>query len=129
MTASTHPTSREVLIVESNARCLEAMTEQLEHGGLSVVARTSPIGATQLAVEMGLRVLVTGLKRAALQGSTLPDFVHHHPLLRHVRVLVVAKWSDERLLDLAEPCSADGLITEERIASDLVPAVLRLLEM
>jgi CheY-like chemotaxis protein len=116
-----------VLVVDDHELGRRAVVRLLRDAGLSVIASGSAIGATRLAIQSGVRVVIADLNMPAMRGSALLTVFRRNPRLAKVPVVLLSGVSAEELVAAASEVGADAAISKVEMASTLLPTVQRLL--
>ena len=116
-----------VLVIDDNEIALAAIRRLLERAGVTVECLPTAIGATQIILRHGIRVVVADLNMPAVTGSSLVTMLRKNPRLRDVAVVLISGDSAESLDLVAEQVGAAGSVSKQDMHLVLVPMVQRLL--
>src|SRR5262245_25284631 len=116
-----------VLVIDDNEIALAAIRTLLEQSGVTVECLPTAIGATQIILRHGIRVVVADLNMPAVTGSSLVTMLRKNPRLRDVAVVLISGDSPESLNQVAEQVGAAGSVSKQDMHLVLVPMVQRLL--
>lgn len=114
-----------VLVIDDDDIPRASMRELLESANIGAVELSSPIGATQVAINHGVDVVVLDVMMPNLRGDMLAKLFRKNPRLKHVGVILVSGCSTQELGDLAVACQADAVLSKRDVRTDLVAAVWR----
>jgi two-component system, chemotaxis family, response regulator WspR len=117
-----------VLIIDDSEIDREAMASVLSGAGLVVHVLPSPIGATRLARQLGVRAVVIDQNLPAMDGNKLAQLFRGNPVMRNIRVVLVSGNDDERMTEIAREARADAFVSKGRMHTELARTVLRLLQ-
>jgi len=115
-----------VLVIDDSDIDRETMVSILKDAGFNVHSQPSPIGATKLARDLGVRVVVIDQNLPAMDGSKLASLFRSNPVLRSVRLILVSGFDEASMAELAKKAQADAFIGKSVIHTQLAPAVRRL---
>jgi CheY-like chemotaxis protein len=116
-----------VLVIDDDDIPRSAMRELLESAGIVALELSSPIGATQVAINQGIDVVILDVMMPNLRGDMLAKLFRRNPRLRHVGVILVSGCNPQELSALAAECQADAVISKRDVRTDLVATVFRVL--
>jgi len=119
-------TGREVLVIDDSDIALDVIRGVLDMGGFETLGQLSPIGATNLVVKHGIRVVVTDVNMPEISGTQLSLMFRNNPRTEHVKVVLVSDLPPEQLYILGKNARAHGVVQKRRLEQDLVPLVDRL---
>lgn len=116
-----------VLVIDDNEIALAAIRVLLESSGVVVECLPTAIGATQVILRHGIRVVVADLNMPAVTGSSLVTMLRKNPRLRDVSVILISGEPPDSLTQVAEQVGAAGSVSKQDMHVVLVPMVRRLL--
>jgi len=116
-----------VLVIDDNEIALAAIRALLESAGVAVECLPTAIGATQVILRHGIRVVVADLNMPAVTGSSLVTMLRKNPRLRDVAVILISGEPPDALMLVAEQVGAAGSVSKQDMHAVLVPMVRRLL--
>lgn len=116
-----------VLVIDDNEIALAAIRTLLEAAGVAVECLPTAIGATQMILRHGIRVVVADLNMPAITGSSLVTMLRKNPRLRDVAVILISGDPPDSLTRVAAQVGAAGSVSKQDMHQALVPMVQRLL--
>lgn len=116
-----------VLVIDDSDVDREAMAAVLTRSGFQVHALPSPIGATRVAREHQVQVVVIDQNLAAMEGSKLATLFRTNPVMRHIRVVLVSGNDESAMADVAKRAQADAFVSKRELYASLASTVKRLL--
>jgi PleD family two-component response regulator len=117
----------DVLVVDDHELGRRAVVRLLRDAGLSVIASGSAIGATRLAIQSRVRLVIADLNMPAMRGSALLTVFRRNPRLANVPVVLLSGVSADELVAAASEVGADAALSKVEMGSTLLPTVQRLL--
>lgn len=122
---STEPA--QVLVIDDNDVSRTSIRRLLERAGLSVIAASSPLGASRIIVQRHVKVAVVDLEMPEMRGSALVELIRKNRRIHQVGVVIISGVSDPELVKAAAESGADAAISKLDMVDTLVPTVNRLL--
>jgi CheY-like chemotaxis protein len=116
-----------VLVIDDSDVDRDVMAELLRSAGYEVHELPSPIGATKIARDLGVRLVVIDQNLPAMSGSKLAALFRGNPQMRHVRLVLVSGNDVTEMAGITRDAQADGFVSKARMHRELVPTVKRLL--
>lgn len=116
-----------VLVIDDNEIALASIRALLEQAGVAVECLPTAIGATQVILRHGIRVVVADLNMPAVTGSSLVTMLRKNPRLRDVSVVLISGDPPDSLTLVAAQVGAAGSVSKQDMHQALVPMVQRLL--
>jgi two-component system phosphate regulon response regulator PhoB len=114
-----------VLVIDDDDIPRTAMRELLEGAGIEALELSSPIGATQVALNQNVDVVVLDVMMPNLRGDMLAKLFRRNPRLRNLGVILVSGCPPQELAALASECQADAVVSKRDVRTDLVATVWR----
>jgi CheY-like chemotaxis protein len=112
-----------VLIIDDDDIVAEAMREIIAREGHHVLAVPSAIGATQVIMREGVRVVVIDIHMPSISGDKLAQLLRKNPRVKHIGIILVSGIEQRQLEGLAGEVSADAVVSKHKMRSDLATAV------
>jgi CheY-like chemotaxis protein len=104
----------------------DVMAELLIQAGFEVHTLPSPIGATRLARQLNVNVVVIDQNLPAMDGTKLAILFRGNPHLRDIRLVLVSGNDESSMVGLAKKAQADAFVSKQRMHQQLVSVVKRL---
>jgi CheY-like chemotaxis protein len=114
-----------VLVIDDDDIPRAAMRELLEGAGIETLELSSPIGATQVAINQGVDVVLLDVMMPNLRGDMLAKLFRRNPRLKNLGVILVSGCGTQELMALASECQADAVVAKRDVRTDLVGTVWR----
>ena len=114
-----------VLVIDDDDLPRTAMRELLEGAGIGTLELSSPIGATQVAINNTVDVVVLDVMMPNLRGDMLAKLFRKNPRLKNIGVILVSGCNAQELSELASACEADAVLSKRDVRTDLVATVWR----
>jgi PleD family two-component response regulator len=127
--SSDSPTRKErgaILVIDDSEIDLAAMSDLLAAAGFEVHGLPSPIGATRVARQLRIQLVVIDQHLPAMDGSKLASLFRANTGLRNVRVILISG-DDASALELAETAHVDAFVSKRNMHVELAATVKRLL--
>jgi CheY-like chemotaxis protein len=115
-----------VLVIDDNEIDRTLMTEVLRTSGFEVHALPTAIGATRLARQEGVSIVVIDQNMPSMSGSKLAVLFRDSSVLRHIRFVLVSGDDPETMRVVAYEAGADEFVEKRRARQDLAAVVTRL---
>lgn len=115
-----------VLVIDDNEIDRTLMVEVLSEAGFRVYALTTPIGASRLAKQEAVSVVVIDQNMPSMDGSKLAALFRGNNALRHIRVVLVSSDDPEKMEAVAKASGADAFVEKRKITKILSATVTRL---
>jgi two-component system chemotaxis family response regulator WspR len=116
-----------VLVIDDNDIDRMAMVDLLIAAGLDVHELPSPIGATRVARQMNVRVVVIDQNLPAMDGAKLAALFRGNPAMRDIGVVLVSGSDEDAMRDLVKRARIDAFVSKRDLQRELVHVVKRLL--
>jgi CheY-like chemotaxis protein len=114
------------MIIDDNEIDRTVMAELLSSAGFEVHVLSTPIGATRLAKQKAVSVVVIDQNMPSMDGSKLALLFRGNNALRHTRLVLVSSDDRIRMKEVAAAVRADAFVEKSRIAQDLATVVTEL---
>ena len=121
------PKSSTVLVIDDSDIDRQVMLDLLAGAGYDVFDLPTAIGATRAARERGARVVVIDQNLPALNGAKLAALFRSNPNMKDIRVVLISSNDEATMADLVRESRADAFVSKDRMHSDLVPTIKKLL--
>jgi CheY-like chemotaxis protein len=115
-----------VLVIDDSDVDRETMADILIRSGFDVHELPSPIGATRVAKDLQVRVVVIDQNLPAMDGSKLAALFRNNPAFRGIRLVLVSGNDERAMAEITEKARADAFVSKRRIHQDLATVVKRL---
>ena len=116
-----------VLVIDDSDIDRQVMLELLTRAGFQVYDLPTAIGATRAAREFGARAVVIDQNLPALNGAKLAALFRSNPSLKDIRVILISSNDESTMAQLVREARADGFVSKNRMHTDLVPTLKKLL--
>jgi PleD family two-component response regulator len=116
-----------ILVIDDSDVDRATMTELLAVAGFEVHGLPSPIGATRVARQLNVQLVVIDQNLPAMDGTKLASLFRGNTVMRNVRVILVSGNEDREMLQLAETAQVDAFISKRNMHFELAATVKRLL--
>jgi CheY-like chemotaxis protein len=116
-----------VLVIDDSDIDRQVMVELLTNAGFPVHDLPTAIGATRAAREHGSRVIVIDQNLPALNGAKLAALFRSNTNMKDIRVILISSNDEATMAELVREARADAFVSKDRMHSELVPMVRRLM--
>ena len=113
-------------MIDDNEIDRTLMAEVLSDSGFEVHALPTAIGATRLAREQDVSIVVIDQNMPSMNGSKLAVLFRSSGVLRHIRLVLVSGDDPAKMTTVAREAGADAFVEKRKVAEDLVAVVMRL---
>ena len=122
--ASKMPT---ILVIDDSDIDRQVMMDLLTRAGFPVYDLPTAIGATRAAREFGARLVVIDQNLPALNGAKLAALFRSNPSMKDIKLVLISSNDESTMSDLMREARADAFVSKNRMHSDLVPTIRRLI--
>ena len=119
--------AKAVLVIDDSDIDRQVMLDLLTRAGYQVYDLPTAIGATRAAREVGACAVVIDQNLPALNGAKLAALFRSNPALKDIRVILISSNDEATMATLTREARADAFVSKDRMHTDLVPTVRRLL--
>jgi CheY-like chemotaxis protein len=112
-----------VLVIDDDPFMLKVITELLEKAGFKVLARESPVGATQLLISERVDAAVIDWNLPHLQGDAVIRLLRTWEEVRELPVLLITGAPSETVEQLRRELPGVRVLAKELLRSQLVSAL------
>ena len=119
--------AKSVLVIDDSDIDRQVMLDLLSRAGYQVYDLPTAIGATRAAREVGACAVVIDQNLPALNGAKLAALFRSNPALKDIRVILISSNDEATMSQLMREARADAFVSKDRMHTDLVPTVRRLL--
>jgi CheY-like chemotaxis protein len=116
-----------VLVIDDSDIDRQVMIDLLVRAGFPVHDLPTAIGATRAAREFNARVVVIDQNLPALNGAKLAALFRSNPGLKDIRVVLISSNDEATMAQLMREARADAFVSKNRMHTDLVATIKRLL--
>jgi CheY-like chemotaxis protein len=116
-----------VLVIDDSDIDRQVMVELLSKAGYEVHDLPTAIGATKAARQFEARAVVIDQNLPALNGAKLAALFRRNANMNDIRVVLISSNDEQTMAELVKEARADAFVSKERMHSELVPTVRRLL--
>ena len=116
-----------VLVIDDSDIDRQVMLDLLTRAGFQVQDLPTAIGATRAAREFGARVVVIDQNLPALNGAKLAALFRSNPALKDIRVILISSNDEASMAQLVREARADAFVSKNKMHTDLVPTIKRLI--
>jgi len=116
-----------VLVIDDSDIDRQVMTDLLTRAGFPVHDLPTAIGATRAAREFGAKVVVIDQNLPALNGAKLAALFRSNPSMKDIKLVLISSNDAETMADLLREARADAFVSKDRMHSDLVSTIRRVL--
>ena len=127
MVESKRAKANTVLLIDDSDIDRKVMFDLLMDAGFSVRELPSAIGATRAAREFGARVVVVDQNLPALNGAKLAALFRSNPGMKDIRLVLISSNDEASMTELLREAQADAFVSKDRMHTDLVPTVRRMM--
>jgi CheY-like chemotaxis protein len=129
MDESKKPISRmpTVLVIDDSDIDRQVMVDLLARAGFPVHDLPTAIGATRAAREFGARVVVIDQNLPALNGAKLAALFRSNPSMKEIKLVLISSNDASTMSDLVREARADAFVSKERMHTDLVSTIRRVM--
>jgi CheY-like chemotaxis protein len=118
---------RSVLVIDDSDIDRQVMVELLSNAGYEVHDLPTAIGATRAARQFEAQAVVIDQNLPALNGAKLAALFRSNANMKDIRVVLISSNDEQTMAELVKEARADAFVSKERMHSELVPTVRRLL--
>jgi PleD family two-component response regulator len=122
----TNKTRGAILVIDDSDVDRAAMSDLLAAAGFEVHELASPIGATRIARQLNVQLVVIDQNLPAMDGSKLAALFRRNAGLCGVRMILISG-DDTGTLQLAGAAPVDGFVSKRSMHVELAAMVKRLL--
>lgn len=115
-----------VLVIDDNDIDRVAMVDLLQDAGFTVHELPSPIGATRVARQMNVRVVVIDQNLPAMDGAKLAALFRGNAGMRDISVIMVSGSEELAMQELVKSARIDAFVNKRNLHRELVAVVKRL---
>src|SRR5262245_45255038 len=119
--------SNTVLVIDDSDIDRQVMVDLVARAGYDVHDLPTAIGATRAAREFGARVVVIDQNLPALNGAKLAQLFRSNPSMRDIKLILISSNDEATMSDLVREARADAFVSKDRMHTDLVPTIRRLI--
>jgi CheY-like chemotaxis protein len=116
-----------VLVIDDSDIDRQVMLDLLTRAGFQVHDLPTAIGATRAAREFNARAVVIDQNLPALNGAKLAALFRSNPSLKDIRVILISSNDEATMAQLVREARADAFVSKNKMHTDLVPTIKRLL--
>ncbi len=112
-----------VLVVDDDEIAVAAISSVLSDAGCIVSTLSTPIGVSQVAIDLNVEVVILDLHMPALRGDQLAATLRGNKRLQDIPVVLVSAAPDEELAMIASHLPGVVTLSKRRVRRDLVDVV------
>jgi CheY-like chemotaxis protein len=125
--AANHPASKPaVLVIDDSDIDRQAIVDLLAGAGYEVHGLPTPIGATRVARQLNVRVVIIDQNLPAMDGSKLAALFRKNPSMAAIRVVLVSGGDEKAMTALAREAQVDAFVSKRLLHDELLKTVRRL---
>ena len=115
-----------VLVIDDSDIDRQVMADLLASGGFEVHSLPTPIGATRVARQLNVRLVIIDQNLPAMDGSKLAALFRKNPSMASIRVVLVSGADEKAMTALAREAQIDAFVSKRLIHDELLSTVRRL---
>jgi CheY-like chemotaxis protein len=116
-----------ILVIDDSDIDRQVMMDLLTRAGFPCHDLPTAIGATRAAREFNARLVVIDQNLPALNGAKLAALFRSNPSMKDVKLVLISSNDESTMADLVREARADAFVSKNRMHSDLVPTIRRLI--
>lgn len=116
-----------VLVIEDSDIDRQVIAELLGNAGFEVHGLPTPIGATRIARQLHVRLVIIDQNLPAMDGSKLAALFRKNPSMASIRVVLISGGDEKAMADLAREAQIDAFVSKRLLHDELLNTVRRLL--
>jgi len=115
-----------VLVIDDSDIDRQAISDLLTQAGYEVHGLPTPIGATRIARQLNVKVVIIDQNLPAMDGSKLAALFRKNPSMAAIRVVLVSGGDEKAMTALAREAQVDAFVSKRAMHEQLVKTVRRL---
>jgi CheY-like chemotaxis protein len=122
-----HPAGKPaVLVIDDSDIDRQAIADLLASAGYEVHGLPTPIGATRVARQLNVRVVIIDQNLPAMDGSKLAALFRKNPSMATIRVVLVSGGDEKAMTALAREAQVDAFVSKRLLHAELLNTIRRL---
>ena len=115
-----------VLVIDDSDIDRQVIVDLLSRDGYEVHALPTPIGATRVARQLRVRLVIIDQNLPAMDGSKLAALFRKNPSMASIRVVLVSGADEKAMAALAKEAQIDAFVSKRMLHDELLSTVRRL---
>ena len=115
-----------VLVIDDSDIDRQAISDLLVGAGYDVHGLPTPIGATRIARQLNVKVVVIDQNLPAMDGSKLAALFRKNPSMASMRVVLVSGGDEAAMTALAREAEVDAFVSKRSMHDQLVDTIRKL---
>jgi PleD family two-component response regulator len=116
-----------VLVIDDSDIDRQAISDLLSRAGYDVHGLPTPIGATRVARQLNVKVVVIDQNLPAMDGSKLAALFRKNPSMASIRVVLVSGGDEAAMTALAREAEVDAFVSKRSMHDQLVKTIRQLI--
>jgi two-component system NtrC family sensor kinase len=115
-----------VLVIDDSDIDRQAISDLLSRAGFDVHGLPTPIGATRIARQLHVKVVIIDQNLPAMDGSKLAALFRKNPSMHAIRVVLVSGGDEKAMTALAREAQVDAFVSKRQLHDELISTVRKL---
>lgn len=115
-----------VLVIDDSDIDRQVIAEMLGNAGFEVHGLPTPIGATRIARQLRVKLVIIDQNLPAMDGSKLAALFRRNPSMASIRVVLVSGGDEKAMRELAREAQIDAFVSKRMLHDELLNTVRRL---
>jgi two-component system NtrC family sensor kinase len=115
-----------VLVIDDSDIDRQAISDLLVLAGYDVHGLPTPIGATRVARQLNVKVVVIDQNLPAMDGSKLAALFRKNPSMASIRVVLVSGGDETAMTAVAREAEVDAFVSKRTMHDQLVVTIRKL---
>lgn len=115
-----------VLVIDDSDIDRQVITDLLGRAGYEVHGLPTPIGATRVARQLHVKLVIIDQNLPAMDGSKLAALFRKNPAMQSIRVVLVSGGDERAMSALAREAEIDAFVSKRQLHDELLNTVRRL---
>ena len=121
------PTGRNaVLVIDDSDIDRQVIIDMLNTAGYEAHGLPTPIGATRVARQLNVKVVIIDQNLPAMDGSKLAALFRKNPSMGTIRVVLISGADESAMQALARDAQVDAFVSKRVLHDELLKTVRRL---
>jgi PleD family two-component response regulator len=115
-----------VLVIDDSDIDRQVIADLLSRAGYEVHGLPTPIGATRVARQLRVKLVIIDQNLPAMDGSKLAALFRKNPAMQSIRVVLVSGGDERAMSALAREAEIDAFVSKRMLHDELLNTVRRL---
>jgi CheY-like chemotaxis protein len=115
-----------VLVIDDSDIDRQVIADLLSRAGYEVHGLPTPIGATRVARQLNVKLVIIDQNLPAMDGSKLAALFRKNPAMASIRVVLVSGADERAMIALAREAEIDAFVSKRKLHDELLNTVRRL---